>query len=164
MQRIHLASAAIVLVTFVAGLATGAGLHASFAAGRPPHGRPGGPPPGPGLPPYLRELGLSPEQETRARAIFERHRADMDAVMQQSLPRIRVINERVEQELRDVLTPEQRDRLDALRRRRPPGPPPPGDPGGAPLGAVLGLTPQREHLSCGKVPGHSPPGRRRRHG
>ena len=44
---------------------------------------------------------------------------DMDAVMQQSLPRIRVINERVEQELREVLTPEQRDRLDALRRRRP---------------------------------------------
>jgi len=132
--RIHLASAAIVLGAFVAGAAAGAGLHAWLGPRPGPrHGPPGGPPPR-GLPPYLRELDLSADQERQAEAIFERHRAAIDAVMRDSMPRIQAIDERVEEELGAILRPEQKARLAELRKRRPPPPPPGarGGPGGPP--------------------------------
>lgn len=89
-----------------------------------------GPPPGP--PPFgplpLHELSLSPEQSQRALAIFERHRPALDAIRQEGFPKVRKINEQLESEVRELLTPEQLTRLDGLKAQRPvrmPLPPPP---------------------------------------
>jgi Spy/CpxP family protein refolding chaperone len=130
--RIHVASAAIVLGAFLAGAAAGAGVHAWLVPPeRPRRGPPPGGPPPRGLPPYLRELDLTPEQERAAQAIFERHRAAIDAVMRESMPRVQAIDEKVEEELAAILRPEQKAQLAELRKRRPPPPPPPpGGPGG----------------------------------
>jgi Spy/CpxP family protein refolding chaperone len=141
-RRLHLWTALILLGVFLAGAATGVGL-AHFL--RPPP-RPAGPPGRGGmLPPPLVELGLSPEQAEKARAIFERLRPEMEAAIQESFPRVRAIQERAEAEVRALLTPEQAARFDAARARRPPFPgmghgmgPPPGEPppGEPPPGAA----------------------------
>jgi hypothetical protein len=128
-QRLHLWTALILLGVFLAGAATGAGLSVLLRTRRHP-----GQPHGPGmLPPPLAELGLSPEQVEQARAIFERHRAEMEAAVQAAFPRLRAVQDQVDSELRAILTSEQAARLDAIRARRPlfpgMGPGRPGTPG-----------------------------------
>jgi Spy/CpxP family protein refolding chaperone len=154
-RRLHLWTALILLGVFLSGAAAGAGL-AHFL--RPPP-RPAGPPGRGGmLPPPLVELGLSPEQAEKARAIFERHRPELEAAIQDSFPRVRAIQERAEAEVRALLTPEQAARFDAVRARRPPfpgmghgmGPPGPGPRGMEPPGPPAGEPP----------PGEPPPPRR----
>lgn len=138
-RRLHLFTAVILVAVFVAGAATGAGLIGAF---RPAgHASPRPRPPGDGMPPGLSELGLSPDQAARARAILDRHRAELEAAIQETFPRVRAIQDRIDQEIRAVLTPDQAARLDELRRRRPPlrgmggmGGPPPGFPGAPPQG------------------------------
>jgi len=123
-RRLHLWTALVLVAVFAAGAATGAGLAWAF---RPPGHRPGPAarrPPGDGLPPFVAELGLSPDQLAQARAIAERHRAEIEAVVQESFPRVRAVQEQVDQEIRAILTPEQATRFDELRSRRPPLPGP----------------------------------------
>jgi Spy/CpxP family protein refolding chaperone len=128
-RRLHLWTALILLAVFLAGAATGAGLSVLLRTPRHP-GQPHGPAM---LPPPLAELGLSPEQVEQARAIFERHRAEMEAAVQAAFPRVRAVQDQVDSELRAILTSEQAARLDAMRARRPPlpgmGPGGPGTPG-----------------------------------
>ncbi len=129
-RRLHLWTALILVSVFAAGAATGAGLTWAL---RPP-GRPGGPRLlADGMPPIVAELGLSPEQAVRARAIFESHRAEIEAAVQETFPRVRAVQDQVDREIRAILTPEQVARFDELRTRRPPmrgmgGPPPPHPP------------------------------------
>jgi Spy/CpxP family protein refolding chaperone len=99
--------------------------------GRGPHG----------LPPFLHELDLTDKQEQDARAIFEKHRPELDAILRESFPRVRAVNDRIDAEIRALLTPEQQKKFDELRARRPrhgpgrpgegpgPGEPPPPGPG-----------------------------------
>ncbi len=126
-RRLHLWTALILVAVFAAGAATGAGLTWALR----PHGPgPGGPRPHPdGMPPLVAELGLSPDQAARARAIFESHRAELEAAIQEAFPRVRAVQDRVDAEIRAILTPDQVARFDELRTRRPPlrgmgGPPP----------------------------------------
>jgi len=138
-RRLHLWTALVLAAVFAAGAATGAGLAWAF---RPPGHGPGPAPPRPpgdGLPPFFAELGLSPDQLARARAIAERHRAEIEAVVQESFPRVRAVQDQVDQEIRAILTPEQARRFDEFRSRRPPlrgpggrGERPPGPPGDFP--------------------------------
>jgi hypothetical protein len=113
----------LILSVFVSGAMVGGGL--LRLVGEPQ-------PPGPGtLPPPLSELGLSPEQEARARAILDSHRPQIEAVMNDARPKLRSIHERVEAEVRAFLTDEQKRRLDLLKpSRRPPPLPMPGPPRG----------------------------------
>ncbi len=123
-------TALVVVAVFAAGAVSGFAAH-GLVHERGPRGGPHG------MPPHLRELNLTPEQETKARDIFERHHADLEAMMKQSLPRARARTEQMEQELRAILTEPQARQLDELRKRRPPPPfgehpgplppPPPGD-------------------------------------
>lgn len=127
--------ALVVAALFLAGAASGFALRGWLPP--PPH------PPGRG-PPWLRELDLTAEQRRAAEALFERHRADVDALMRETFPRVRARNEQLERELGALLTEPQRRQLEAIRARRPPFPPggpgpggpgdPPGGPGGPPPG------------------------------
>lgn len=129
-RRLHLWTALILVSVFAAGAATGAGLAWALR----PQGRPGGPRLlTDGMPPIVAELGLSPEQAARARAIFESHRAELEAAVQETFPRVRAVQDQVDREIRAILTPEQVARFDELRTRRPPmrgmgGPPHPHPP------------------------------------
>lgn len=115
-RKIHLASGLVVLGVFLAGAVAGAGVLVALA----PDPRPPGPP----IPAYLAELGLSPEQQKVAVQSFEKHRGEIEAIFQEAFPRVRAINEQMESELRAVLSPEQLKRLEELKARRPAGPPP----------------------------------------
>lgn len=131
-RNLHLWSGLILLGVFLAGAAAGAGVHA-WARPSPAHlgVRHGGPKS------LLRELELSPEQHEQARGVFDRHRAQVEAVMREGFPKIRAAQDALDAELRTILTPEQRNRLDELRARRRPfmgpgGPPPEADGFGPP--------------------------------
>jgi Spy/CpxP family protein refolding chaperone len=117
------AAVVLVAVLFITGAASGAALWHTVAMPRrmPP------PMPGP-IPVHL--LDLTPAQQKKVDAIFEAHRPALDEVLEETFPRIRAINEEIEKAIAEVLTPEQRKRIDDIKARRPDGPPPPMPPPG----------------------------------
>ncbi|NNG16628.1 MAG: hypothetical protein HKM89_09115 [Gemmatimonadales bacterium] len=73
----------------------------------------GGRPPLPGqLPRFYERLDLSQAQMDSMRAILERARPKADSLMRQTLPLLRMYRDSIQQELRSVLTEEQRGQLD----------------------------------------------------
>lgn len=126
-RRVRLVTIAVILGVFVAGALAGAGLYRAFTPRRMP-------PPRPPLFLPLHELSLTPEQDVKVRAIMESHREELDVILRESFPRVRAVNEKIEAEVRVVLTPAQQKTLEELKARRPPPPPhghgPPGGPGG----------------------------------
>jgi hypothetical protein len=121
-RTVHLLTAILLVATFAAGTVAGAGL-CWWVSPRPP-------PPPIFAPIPLEELGLSAEQQQKARDIIERHRPELEGILRQTYPKVRAINQHMERELRDVLTNEQRARLAELEAGRPP--PRPGPPGRPP--------------------------------
>ena len=116
-RRVRVASILVVLGIFLGGALCGAGVDRWMR----PHHRGGH-----GA--MLEELGLSAAQREQAHAIRERHRAELDAVMKDTFPKMSAVHERMDEELRPLLTPEQQKKLDELRaRRRAEGPPHPRD-------------------------------------
>jgi Spy/CpxP family protein refolding chaperone len=89
---------------------------------------------GPGGPPrdrefrdrIARELGLSSEQKTRIDSIMDRRGRELRAVRGQVQPQLDSIVTRTRRAIDSVLTPDQRQKAEAMRKRhpRPPGPPP----------------------------------------
>jgi Spy/CpxP family protein refolding chaperone len=90
---------------------------------------------GPGRPPrdrefrnrFARELGLSSQQRISIDSIMDRQGRELRGVRREVQPRLDSIVSRTRAALDSVLTPEQRKKAEAIRRRhpRPPGPPPP---------------------------------------
>ena len=139
--RVQLLTALVILGTFIGGLAAGLGLSRWLREAERP------PPPHMGLP--LRELDLTPEQDTKARAIMERHRDELEGILRGTYPRVRAVNDKMENELRAILTPAQQAKLDEIKSRRPPprdhGRGGPGGPGG-PRGPGFGPPPGHEGM------------------
>ena len=97
------------MAALIALLAGGAAL---YAQGGPGGGRGrGGPggfgPGGPGAGLALRELDLSDAQRQQVRAVMEQYR-----------PQFKALNDRLERDIRAVLTPEQQQKVDKLRAER----------------------------------------------
>lgn len=109
--RVRLLSGLVLIATFVAGMLVGDGVHLWLR----PHRHP---PPPMRLP--LAELDLSAEQMARAHAIIDGHRAELEVILRGTFPRVREVHARIEAEVRAMLTPAQRDRLDELEASRPP--------------------------------------------
>jgi len=165
-RHVRLFTALLLVATFALGSLTGAAL-TLWARSDLRHGPPPGPPPFGHLP--LHELGLSAEQRARVDAVFERHRAELDAILQEGFPKVRRVNDQIEAEVRELLSPEQRTRLDELKARRPPPPPrhggppgfapgPPGVPPGPPPGFPPGPPPGPPPSGALAPPGSPPPG------
>jgi len=125
-RMVRLQTALLLVAMFAVGAVAGAGLYRWGAAG---------PPPGPLRPMLgpraLDELQLSAGQLRQVRAIFERHRPELDAILQQTYPKVRAITEKTEAEVRVILTDEQRRLFDERNAQKPP-PPLPGMPPSAP--------------------------------
>lgn len=109
---------------------------------------------GPGTlpPPLLDELGATAEQRAAIERIVERYRPRTEALLRQTFPALRAITDSVDREIRAVLTPEQRAKLDRLRIHPEvvPAPTAPGQravPGWAPV-----LPPPSENDSAAKSP------------
>jgi Spy/CpxP family protein refolding chaperone len=64
----------------------------------------------------LDKLELSADQRVRAEAIFQRSRPGTAAAMKSVSDRLKAVADSVDAELRAILTPEQRVRLDSLKR------------------------------------------------
>jgi Spy/CpxP family protein refolding chaperone len=64
----------------------------------------------------LDQLDLSVEQRQRADSIVSRKAPRSTAIMLETIERLREVADSVDRELRDVLTDDQRRKLDAIRR------------------------------------------------
>ena len=74
-------------------------------------------------------LDLTPEQEKIARALMEKRRPEMEAVLRETFPRFEAIRRQYEADLRPFLTDAQARKLDLHRPEPPPGDArPPADP------------------------------------
>jgi len=146
-RQIRVLTALLLFGTFVLGAVAGAGLSHWNRFPPPPQRH------APFLPGPPGALGLTSDQEAKAREITERYRPELEAVWREGFPKVRAINEKMEKELREVLTPEQQKILDEMKAHRPPlpprgpmppggplgpGGPPPGEPGMAPPGGPPG--------------------------
>lgn len=88
-----------------------------------------------------KRLDLSPEQVEQLKPIVRRNMEELGRLRNQSMSESRVVMERMQKEIADKLTPEQRTRFDELNRemrerfrkfmqKRPGRPPGPGGPDG----------------------------------
>jgi len=110
LNRSKLAAAALLAAVFIAGSAAGWVLRDSTGHGG--RGRSRGPD---AMVAYLgRELKLTPAQADSVRAIFARHRPEIEALWAQARPRFDSIKTRVRAEIDAQLTPEQRARHQRL--------------------------------------------------
>ena len=114
MDRRNIIVSAIVALVFVAGAAAGlAATHVMaprrILGTRVKHDMSG----------VLDRLQLSPDQRTRAEDILARSAPRAESVMVEMAERLRAISDSVDGELRGILDPTQRVRLDSLRRERP---------------------------------------------
>ena len=108
-----LALAGLFLLGAISG-ALGAHLYYARALDRPP-----APPPFFGRPmgPMLEErLDLSDEQRRRLRRVLDESRREAEAMRHEMAPRMRELMQRGEDRVREILTPEQAERFDELRR------------------------------------------------
>ena len=125
-RTVRLLTAVLLLATFAAGTVMGAGV-CRWVVPREERMPP------PMLAPIpLEEFDLTQQQWEDIRIIVDRRRPELDAILQETYPKVRKITDEIDKEVRDVLTPEQKVRFDELKKRppsphrggRPPGPPP----------------------------------------
>ena len=140
-RRAQLIGALLLAGMFAAGAVFGVGVARWSAAsspapaGGPRVGRPPGPPGSP-IEAMIHELDLDADQIAALRSIEAEHRPALDAIVRDTVPRVRDVLFAIEDELRPQLRPDQLEKLAAWRARRPPPPvpglPPPGGPPGGP--------------------------------
>jgi Spy/CpxP family protein refolding chaperone len=122
--RIHVMSGIVVLGTFLAGAMAGAGIERMQQRRELPgppffHGRAVGT----GEDVHfmaLPGLSLSPDQQKKIERIVTGYRPQFEAVVRESFPRVRAVQEKMNAEIRAVLTPEQQKQFDEAQRA-PPG-------------------------------------------
>jgi Spy/CpxP family protein refolding chaperone len=130
--RIRLQGIMLLVLVFLAGGLSGAALMRVSARGPEPHGPPlmeGPPGMTPGrIPPVFDRLGLSDDQRVRIQAAFDGARPKSDSILGAALPAVRAIMDSLREEIRAILTEEQRKQFDEMERNRPPGGPGRGEP------------------------------------
>jgi Spy/CpxP family protein refolding chaperone len=147
-KSVRVFAALILLATFIVGAAAGAGIwHMAVSK------QVFGPPPMNGPFPF-HQLDLSPEQEAQAQTIIEKYKPELDEIIKPTFPKVREIREKIDEELIQILTPEQKRRFGDIKARlRGPGRPP-GKPHGkmiplpmgGPPGAEMGPAPQGDMI------------------
>jgi len=102
--------ALLLLVFFVGALVGGAVERIRVTSTRParPTFMPGE------LPPPFERLGLTDEQRSQIRAIFEASRPITDSILLATMPRLQAVHDSVRSAMQEVLTPEQLEQLEQL--------------------------------------------------
>src|SRR5690242_18894078 len=83
-----------------------------------PPGPPGGPPGGP-IEAMTHELDLDAHQVDQLRAPAESHRAELETITRDAQPRLRAVLDSIENEMTPHLRPDQVEKLQQWRKRRP---------------------------------------------
>jgi hypothetical protein len=117
-RRLWWMSGLVLVVVFAGGALFGAGLMRWQRPDQPP-------PPGGPIEAMTHELELDGDQIAALRAIERAHRPELEAIARATQPRVREVLFAIEDELRSKLRPDQIQKLEVWRARRPP-PPPPG--------------------------------------
>jgi hypothetical protein len=99
----------LLLAVFAAGAAAGAGLDRAITSGSKLETRLST-----GMPAVLGRLGLTPEQRREVDSLLDRSLPRAQAAMAEMVPRLGAIADSLDAELRRILTPAQRTRLDSL--------------------------------------------------
>ena len=102
----------LLLAVFAAGVGAGIGLDRAIAPGSKLETRLNT-----GMPEVLGRLGLTPEQRREGDSLLGRSRPRAQAAMAEMVPRLGAIADSLDAELRQILTPAQRARLDSLGGR-----------------------------------------------
>ncbi len=113
--RTHLTAGALLLMLYGLGIATGIGLS---RIGKSAPARPQPPPHPIRGPHFYAALGLDPAQKKGVEAVFEKYHPELAAVLDETYPRVRAIQERMDEEIAGLLRPDQKARLEELRQRR----------------------------------------------
>lgn len=116
-RQIRLLTALLLLATFALGIVSGVGLSQWIRDPMPRRHLPA-----PFLPGPPGALKLTAEQEAKAREITELYRPQLESIVREGFPKMKAINEKMEEEFRAILSPEQCKLLDELKARRPPHP------------------------------------------
>jgi len=113
--RLRIQGALLIVVVFVAGvLAGGATERVRSSRGKPPRPfRQAGELP----PPFLR-LDLTEEQLAEIETVFEQGRPRTESIMRELMPQLRAVNDSIHLRIREILTPEQVEKLDEEFDRR----------------------------------------------
>ena len=114
-RHVRLWAAVVLIAVFVIGAACGAAVWHALA-------RPNHPPPMRMGPIPLHELALTPDQKEKAHAIFETYRPEIDAVLEEGFPKVRAVIDKVDKDLMEILSDEQKKRFEEIRSKRPEGP------------------------------------------
>ncbi len=113
--RLRIQGAVLIVLIFVVGVLAGGAVErvrASREKPMRPFRQPGE------LPRPFARLGLTEEQRTEISEIFESGRPRAESVMQELMPHLRAINDSIQAQIREVLTPEQAAILDEEFERR----------------------------------------------
>jgi hypothetical protein len=109
-SRRRLVGASLLVASFVGGIAVGVTAH-SVVSGPTLRARAMS-----DMSPVLDQLQLSADQRRLADAILQRRTPRVEAMMLEMAAQFRAVSDSVDNELRGILTPAQRTRLDSLRR------------------------------------------------
>lgn len=115
-RTIRLVSALLLLATFAAGSVMGGAL-VHWGGKREPPSRPM-----PGPMPW-ENLDLSEAQREQSYQILERHRPKLDSIFNDTAPKVRVITDQIDGEIRSILNADQRKRFDRILAERHNWPP-----------------------------------------
>jgi Spy/CpxP family protein refolding chaperone len=66
----------------------------------------------------FRQLDLSDQQRVEVREILERSRVEADALRREMGPRLQTMNRQTAEAISEILTPEQREKMEELMARR----------------------------------------------
>ena len=117
--KLRIQGTVLIIVIFVVGVLAGSAaerVRASREKPMRPFRQPGE------LPRPFARLDLTEEQRTQISDIFESSRPRADSVLQELMPHLRAINDSIQAEIREVLTPEQVEVLETeFERGMPPG-------------------------------------------
>jgi hypothetical protein len=125
--RLRVQGAVVLALVFTAGVLSGAAIEHWRVVSRPPELVESVPVrteqvvenmkmAGSGIPVLYEALQLTPEQRTRIQAIMAANRPRTDSILHETWPRLRDLLESVRRQVEQVLTPEQQQRLAAMRR------------------------------------------------
>ncbi len=118
-RRARLLGATLLAAVFVGGAFSGAAVDRMIASGAGAAQPPAEPDRREGRDEHrgyiFEQLDLAPEQRARIDAVLEHRRAQMDTFWIEARPRLRSIVDSAREDIREVLTPEQRAEYDRLR-------------------------------------------------
>lgn len=63
-------------------------------------------------------LDLTPDQQAKVKAIFEQAKPQLQAARQDAKQKVQAIRENVQSQIRPILTPEQQQKFDAIKKAR----------------------------------------------